>query len=96
MQSADFDEGDNLPNQNIEDTTPTFNVVRPMSYQKFVLVLDTSGSMQGVSIVFIDYGKLREKFVFIACARLPAHLVCVTSPAFLSIACLLLYITKVK
>nr|XP_039271529.1 calcium-activated chloride channel regulator 3A-1-like [Styela clava] len=43
--SSDFGNGKNPTNNQIEVTTPDFEVVQPQTYQRFVLVLDTSGSM---------------------------------------------------
>uniref|UniRef100_H2ZKL7 Calcium-activated chloride channel N-terminal domain-containing protein n=1 Tax=Ciona savignyi TaxID=51511 RepID=H2ZKL7_CIOSA len=46
MSSADFENGVNSPNSNIASTAPTFKFVQPQ-VNKFVLVLDISGSMNG-------------------------------------------------
>ena len=49
LQSSDFAGGANPSLPNAVDTTPRFQVLRQHPFRRFVLVLDTSGSMSGVS-----------------------------------------------
>ena len=49
LQSSDFAGGANPSLDEDVDTTPSFRVLQLSSYTRFVLVLDTSGSMYGVS-----------------------------------------------
>lgn len=51
MNSEDFKDGANPPSQSITDTTPIFNVVKSRR-ERFIMVMDVSGSMAGVRSLF--------------------------------------------
>lgn len=45
MESPDFATNNNLPGSSNQDTTPVFKISQPQATNRFVLVLDVSGSM---------------------------------------------------
>ncbi|XP_076808247.1 calcium-activated chloride channel regulator 3A-1-like [Clavelina lepadiformis] len=49
LDSSDF-ANVNSPNLVFLDTSPTFNIIKPTSSKRYVLVLDTSGSMDGTKL----------------------------------------------
>ena len=52
LQSSDFAGEANPSLDGNVNTTPSFRVLQQSSFRRFVLVLDTSGSMDGVSFCF--------------------------------------------
>lgn len=49
MESADFANGANPPNLGDPPLTPLFQRLKPAEFRRYMLVLDSSGSMAGVS-----------------------------------------------